>query len=223
MTAFRDAFEKAGMNTAGAELFKLATDALRNHGGSADKAAGKFSQLLRKRNDLLHTLALDFLRRVAVDMAAAAPPAISMKDVDVRKHKRQRPRTQGERAGAFAAATTSVQAMRTIFDERRIDGRAVGDLAWGELLRACHTRALIAASALQQTNEATEDAILLNKIEAFARVDDHSRKVRDVLSAADLERLAEEAHREAPRMIAMGMEHYANMIEQRSGLGEIAP
>ena len=78
----------------------------------------------------------------------------------------------------FAAATTSVQAMRTIFDERRIDGRAVGDLAWGELLRACHTRALIAASALQQTNEATEDAILLNKIEAFARVDDHSRKVQ---------------------------------------------
>lgn len=220
MTAFRDAFQKAGMNTAGAELFKLATDALRNHGGSAEKAAGKFCTLLRKRNDLLNALALDFLHRVAADMAAAAP---AIKPVDVRKHKRQRPRTQSERAGAFAAATTSAQAMRTIFDERRIDGRAVGDLGWGELLRLRHTYALLAASTLQLSNEATENAILLNKIEAFAQVDDHTRKVRDVLSATDLERFDQEARLAAPRVIEMGMRNYANLIEQRNGLGEIAP
>lgn len=215
MTAFRDAFEKAGMNTAGAELFKLATDALRHHGGSAEKSVGKFSQMLRKRNDLLTALALEFLRRVAADMAATAPPVRPVKEVDVRKHQRHRPRTEAERAGAMVAAGTAVQAMRSIFDERYIDGRPIGDLRWGELRAMVHANATSAASYLRLGTEATENAILLDKIEAFAQVENHSTKIRQVLTAGDLKRLDEEARREAPRLVEMGMRYYTDAVEQR--------
>ena len=70
MTAFRDAFEKAGMNTAGAELFKLATDALRNHGGSADKAVGKFSHAAAEAERPIAYARPRLPSPCAVDMAA---------------------------------------------------------------------------------------------------------------------------------------------------------
>jgi hypothetical protein len=213
VTAFKDAFEKAGMNTAGAELYKLATDALRGHGGSAEKTATKFCQMLKKREDLLRALALEFLRGVAADMGTQAPASI--KNIKVREHKRHRPRSEEERTGALIAAGTAVEALRSIFDERHIDGRPIGDLRWGELQGMVHTNANNAASYLRLGTEATENAILLDKIEAFAQVEDHSRKIRQVLSAADLERLAVEARREAPRLVELGMKYYATTIEQR--------
>jgi hypothetical protein len=201
------------MNTAGAELFKLGIDALRGHGGSAEKAASKFCQMLRKRNDLLNALVLEFLRRVAADMGTQAPASI--KNIKVREHRRHRPRTEEERTGALVAAGTAIEAMRSIFDERHIDGRPIGDLRWGELLGMVHTNANNAASYLRLGTEATENAILLDKIEAFAQVEDHSTKIRQVLSATDLERLSNEAHREAPRLVELGMKYYATTIEQR--------
>jgi hypothetical protein len=214
VTAFKDAFEKAGMNTAGAEVYKLGVDALRGHGGSAEKAAPKFCNLLRKRNDLLNALAIEFLRWVAADMGTQPSP-VSIKNIKVREHKRHRPRSEEERTGALIAAGTAVEALRSIFDERHIDGRPIGDLRWGELLGMVHTNANNAASYLRLGTEATENAILLDKIEAFAQVEDHSRKIRQVLSAADLERLAVEARREAPRLVELGMKYYATTIEQR--------
>jgi hypothetical protein len=214
VTAFKDAFEKAGMNTAGAEAYKLGVDALRGHGGSAERAAPKFCNMLRKRNDLLNALAVEFLRWVAIDMGTQPRP-VSIKNIKVREHKRHRPRSEEERTGALIAAGTAVEALRSIFDERHIDGRPIGDLRWGELQGMVHTNANNAASYLRLGTEATENAILLDKIEAFAQVEDHSRKVRQVLSAADLERLDGEARREAPRLVELGMKYYATTIEQR--------
>ncbi len=216
MTAFKDAFEKAGMNTAGAELFKLATAALKNHGGNPDKAAGKFCTLLRKRNDLLTALALEFLRRVATDMAATpSTKDVPVRDYKTRAHKRQRPRTDSERAGALVAAATAAKAMGNIFDERRIDDRAIGDFSWGELLTAIHSEAHLAASYLRQGTQATANALLLDKIEAFAQVADHTTKIRDVLTATDLARLDQEATREAPHVVERGMKLFIATVEER--------
>lgn len=224
-TAFRDAFERAGVDVAGAELYKLATEALRNHGGSAKKATPKFCTMLRKRNDLLTAMASELLSRVAADMSAAAAIAakpVPVKDVDVVKHRRQRPRTDSERAGALSAARTVISAIQSIFDERKIDGQSIGEMRWGELREMVRTKASNASSYLRLGTDATEDALLLDKIEAFTQVADHSTKIRDAMSAKDLERLNEEAKREAPKLVEMGMRKYAQTIADRSGR-EIAP
>jgi hypothetical protein len=48
-------------------------------------------------------------------------------------------------------------------------------------------------------------------------------KIRDVISAAQLQALAEEADVEAPRMIGAGMEAWVNWLEtQRGQRGAIA-
>lgn len=211
MTAIRDALTRAGINTAGIELKKMATEALRSNGGSVEQATVKMTRSMRKRDDLLAALVRDFLQRVA----AETPVAAREKKVDVREHKRQRPRTAAERSGALVAAGTAVQALRSIFEQRIIDGRPIGDLRWGELRAMVHANASSAASYLRLGTEATENAILLDKIEAFAQVEDHSTKIRQVLTAQDLERLDAEAQREAPRLVEMGMRYYTTTVEQR--------
>src|SRR5262249_18004644 len=99
MTAIKDAMTKAGIDTVRAELFSLASQALRAHSGDPAKAVPKFSNLLRRRPDLLDALALDFLCRVAADMGM--PANVKVRAHKVRAHERHRPRTLKEKDAAL--------------------------------------------------------------------------------------------------------------------------
>lgn len=131
----------------------------------------------------------------------------------VKPYKR---RTHEEKQRAIAAAASSVQSIY----ERRIGEMKIGDLTWGELNLRVTENAMSAASYLRQGTEATENAILLDKLVRHAVVDDQSRRVRDVVSALELERMTEEAHIEAPLLVERGMRAYAETIRNRAVLEE---
>jgi hypothetical protein len=195
------------------ELRQRAVEILRANAGNISKATAPFCALLRKRADLLAVLADPYLARLAAEVKA--------KPIAVRAHRRQRKRTATERAAAMHVAGEQVAALRSVFD-RQIDGRPIGDLAWGELRAMVHANAVNAASYLRLGTNATEDAILLDKIEAHARVDNHATRIREIISAAQLEEYVAQAQREAPRLIELGMKQYAATIETRRG-PELAP
>jgi hypothetical protein len=225
MTAIKDALQKAGLDVAAAELHTFAVQAIRGHAGSAADAAGKFEILLRKRPDLFNALVRGYLLQVAGDMKVAGElitPLPAPRDVKVSKmtipehgrraHQRSRRRTAGEKAAAMRVAGQMNEALRSVFDRRVIDGRAIGDLAWGELGTLVDANANNAASYLRLGTEATENAIILDKVHAHANVQDHRTKVRDVLTEAQLMQFIEDARAEAPLVVQMGMHHYRETI-----------
>jgi hypothetical protein len=203
--------EIAIMAGSSAELRKLAIEALRAHRGDPTAALAKFAAMLRKRNDLLDAIAFDYLQSIQRKEKIEPPPP--EKPVKVREHRRQRQRTKEERNAALSVAARQVEVLGSIFDQRQINGRPIGDMRWGELTRECRDNALNAASYLRLGAEATENALLLKKIHDFAVVDDHARKIRDVINAEQLDRLSQEARRETPHMIEIGMRQYAHAIE----------
>lgn len=221
-TAFRAAFEKAGLDTVAAELAKLTAEALRLHGNDPTKALPKFKRVVRKREDLLDVLLLEHLRR-AVQAAATAPtttlpePAPDKRpfSVKVGEHRRRHQRSEEERAAELVAAANQSEILRSVF-EFPVNDRAIGDFAWGELSLAVRDNAYNAASFLRQGTEATAAAILLDKIHAHARVDDHSKLVRQILTAKTLQGYIDEARAEAPKKIEDGMRQYAASLESAS-------
>ena len=60
MTIMKDAFTKAGADTKRLELRAAAREALEAAKGNADRAALRFSAILKKRGELLETLALEY-------------------------------------------------------------------------------------------------------------------------------------------------------------------
>jgi hypothetical protein len=228
MTAIEDAMKKAGMKTGESELYVAACDALRLHGGNAAKAATKFARMLRGRTDLLELLAREYLARVALDMtstkgdeatAQAAEPQkahpkkstgkVKVSGYDVQPYQR---RTPEQRAAETAAWLTSADA---VFETRRINDTALGDLRWRELRALVHENALNAASYLRLGTEATEIAILLDKIDSYAVVSEEEKKVRDIVPAKVLVQFIDEARVEAPQLVEAGMRLYAKHVEQR--------
>jgi hypothetical protein len=205
-------------DAAAAELQKLGLEALRAHGGSEVPAAPKFAAMLRNRPDLLLAMFRDrddllvppvreYLRGVA---AQARGPTV--KPIKVREHRRQRQRTPEEKA-AILRVTVS------LFDRREINGRPVGDMRWGEVQHEVRDNAVNAASYLRLGTQATANALLLKKILDHAVVQDHSTKIRDVISPELFARLDEEATKEAPLFIEKGMRRYATSLETSKEIG----
>ena len=225
MTAIKDALQKAGLDVAASELHSSAVQAIRGHAGSAADAAGKFARLLRSRADLFDALVRGYLLQVAGDMKLAGDPIAPLpapRDVrvskmtipqhDRRAHQRSRRRTATEKAAAIRVAGQINEALRSVFDRRVIDGRAIGDLAWGELGTLVDANANNAASYLRLGTDATENAIILAKVHAHANVQDHRTKIRDVLTEEQLKQFEEEARAEAPLVVQMGMHRYRETI-----------
>src|SRR5262245_1890123 len=118
MTAMKDAMHKAGIDTATSELYTLAVEALRQHGGSIVKAAPKFAALLRKRDDLLEAVARNVLQRAAADMSIPLPGTVDIRASRMHrrpKHQRHRPRTDAERTAALQVAALHNEALRSVF------------------------------------------------------------------------------------------------------------
>ena len=197
-----------------ADLMTTASKILLANKRNPAKALKDFIRVLLARRDLLEELALDYLKRLAADMPKPTGRG-TVKAHPVRQHRR---RTKEERAAAVAAELTAAGA---IFNIRKIDGRPIGDLRWGELRKLVADHASDAASYLRQGTEATADAILLKKISDFAQVTDHSQRIREVVSEKDLVRLDREAAIEAPRVIEIGMRDYADKLTKYQATEEL--
>jgi hypothetical protein len=236
MTAMKDAFAKAAkIDPKLLDLKAAAVQALEATKHNLRRATTRFAATLAQRRELREAIAADFLQRVAAekgidtkDTAATATPKVKEQPADgsvkvtAYKVPSYRRRTHEEREAALQSAGRAAASMASAYD-RQIDGRSIGELRWGELQAMRHQNAFNAASFLRFGTEATANFILLDKIEAYCRVDDHSMKIRDVISAAQLQALAEEADVEAPRMIGAGMEAWVNWLEtQRGQRGAIA-
>jgi hypothetical protein len=211
---------KAGIDTAAAELRKLAQEALKNNRGNINVAAEKFTAMLMlmKRRDLVGSLALQYLKQIAAEpevVIALAAAALEgrPKDVKVKQHSRHRKRTTAEREAALRVAGISVDAINDALGYR-IGGRRVGDFAWGELGTMVMENAQNAASYLRLGTEATANALLLFKIKNHASVDDHEMTIGQVISPADMQVMIDEAYVEAPRVVEIGMHNYAKTVSE---------
>ena len=223
MTAMADAMKKAGVNTATSGVYTVACEHLKQAGNSPQKAASAFARVLRGRSDFLLVVAQHYLTSVAADMAGKpddrtvekesvadpGPKPSARRLIPVREHKRRTPEQVAAEKQAWAASAAA------IYDTRQVNGMPIGSIKWHELQAICHDNAMSAASYLRLGTEATENALLLNKISAYAVVSEMDRTVRDVVPAEVVARLADEARVEAPHLIETGMRLYADHVEQR--------
>jgi hypothetical protein len=167
--------------------------------------------VLKELQHILHTDSdvCDHVLRFYLNARAKAPAATNGAQRKKAPRTPQRRRTPDERAAAIAAKAASAVA---IYSARKINGRAIGEIRWGELRSLVAANANNAASYLRQGTTATADAILLKKIWDHAQVDDHSRKVREVVNAQELMRLDRDAARQAPQIIERTMREYTERL-----------
>lgn len=206
-------------------------------------AVSTFVKLLRKRDDLLNALALDYLTRLGAGQAMsdvqtvhAAPetgaghlvgeppcvpagsgsiPKIKVSEHHVQEHRRRTPeQIEAEKRARMLMADA-------VFESRLIDNRPIGDLRYGELTRLREVHALNAASWLRQGTEATENAILVDKMFKHAHVADTNQCVREFLTAKTLAMMIDEARTEAPRLVERGMQIYREQIERYDEIKEL--
>jgi hypothetical protein len=201
-------------------LEKIAATALRKWNGDIDKAVPHFLQAVRAAK-LIDDLARDYLSRIAgrgqgheaietqkqdADPAPSDTGSIKVREHEVRQHRR---RTQAEKEAAERAMMASAEAIY----EMQIEGRAIGNIAIGEL--ASLKRDLIddASHKLMLGAEQVRNAVLAELIEQHGNVQDQLTRVRDAVSASTLNSLLRQAEQEAPRRIAEAMRHAAAAIE----------
>lgn len=90
-----------------------------------------------------------------------------------------RPDTAARKAARINAVIGNAKAITSLDSFKVRDGRAIGDLSWGELSR------------IKATNE--REAWVLNRILMHARINDHTRIVRDVVTADLIDQAIKEA------------------------------
>ena len=130
--------------------------------------------------------------------------------VDVKKHKRQRPRSHQEIEAAKAAAATSVRAVYNI----RIGNRALGDIAWGELRSLKKQQVHEATANLMLGIDQAQKACLFELLDASCVVTDTTLKIREVVNAQKLSELVEMAKRMAPARVELGIARANEAMEQ---------
>ena len=202
-------------------LKEIATLALRKSSDDIDKALPHFVKAIRV-NNLIDDLAREYLHKfvgLGADHAAfeaqrmnVGPTptnigSIKVRDHDVRQHRR---RTQAEKEAAEAAMLASADA---IF-EMQINGRAIGSIAIGELRALKRDLVDDASHKLMLGAEQVRNAVLAELIEQHCQVDDQLIRVREAVSASQLNSFVSQAEQEAPRRIAEAMRHAAAAMER---------
>jgi hypothetical protein len=208
------------------DLQTAAQRILREHKGKIPEATVALVRFLQTRRPLLLALARDYLEQLTAEAAEEKQQDKSEKGAKGEKTPRPtqdegkirikkyevppyRRRTHEQLIAARAAAASMVGA---IYEARKVNGTAIGDLRWGELTKLVTDECWLAGSYLQHGIEKTETAILLRLIGEFAVVSDHSKKIRDVISPEKLHELMEKARELAPRMVEAGARLYAETI-----------
>jgi hypothetical protein len=203
-------------------LEKLALAALRKHDDDIEQALSHFLRAVREAKQI-DELAREYLHRIVgrgqrhgmdeshIHDADPAPPSLADGSVKVRHHdvRQHRRRTHAEKVAAERAMMASAEA---VF-EMQINGRALGNIAIGEL--AALKRDLVddASHKLMLGTEQVRNAVLAELIEAHCMVQDQLTRVREAISADALAQFIYQAEQEAPRRIAEAMRHAAAAIE----------
>jgi hypothetical protein len=110
------------------------------------------------------------------------------------------------------SAAREVVLLSNVFD-CRINDRPIGDIRWGELTKLIVDNATDAAHFLGLGFDATFNAVLVRMVKEFVTVDDHSKTVRQVLTAAQMQKLIDAASAEAPYQITVGQRQYIKQIQ----------
>jgi len=211
MTAMRAAFEKAGANTADAELQAKLIEAAKHHQGNLTKAADKLVLLMRKREDLLKAALLRLLVQLDPISYRTGSEPTPVKVKAHHRHQYRKHRTWEDREGAKRANERFNIVQVSVFDYR-IDSRPIGEYRWGELTALLNTKASEAAGVLRFYAGETMDAILARRLMEHVQVSDHNRFVRDVVSEATMKDIIELARAEASATVETGKNLYTNLI-----------
>ena len=223
-TTMTTALRKAGLNTVAIELEREARACLARNNNDVQRALLAMVKLVEQRRDLLGALVLDYLKRLshsagdahplAAETAAAGQARSDSQNTiagggtsngrsTVRAHKvrEYKRRTASQKT----AARLAIQVAAGVYD-RRIDGRPIGDITWGELRALGRERGFNAVSYFRYGEAAAADAFLIRKLLSYAQVDDMTRRVRDVVPEDVLAKLDREAFAALPRVITRTME-----------------
>jgi hypothetical protein len=185
-------------------LREIAETALKNHGGDVRLAAPKFLAAVEKAN-----LLPDLVKAYLFTVRQPGQGSIRVKKYEVQQYRR---RTQEEKAAADEAARTSIEAVFGL----RINGRAIGDIAMGELASLRRDLIQDAIQKLVLGVDQVRNAILAEKIEQHVVVPDQLTRVRDAIDAETLVRLLKEAESETPRRLKDAMDRAAEVMEHRT-------
>jgi hypothetical protein len=208
-----------------ARLNDIAVAALNKHNGNAEKALPEFVRAVQAAK-LLDDLALAFLRTITAGRGSGHPSieaqqtdagptpskaptvgSIKVSAHDVRQYRR---RTSAEKEAAERAMMASAEA---VF-ELQIEGRAIGNIAIGELTSLKHDLVDDATHKLMLGAEQVRNAVLAELIERHCTVQDQLVRVRDAVSAKTLAQLVQQAEQEAPRRISEAMRRAAEAMER---------
>lgn len=203
------------------QVTEMAITALKNHNGNIEKALPNFIRAVQTAK-LIDDLARAFLRSIAARGSGqqaveilgrnAGPTqrdgSIKVKAHDVRQHRR---RTTAEKDAAERAVLASAEA---VF-ELQVEGRAIGNIAMGEL--AALKRHLVhdATHKLMLGAEQVRNAIIAELIEQHCIVQDQLMRVREAVDAKTLARFIKQAEQDTPRRIEEAMRRAAEAMGQK--------
>ena len=205
-------------------LETLATKALAKASNDIEIALPHFLRMLREAK-LIDELARDYLRGivgrrtdrgpletqgvgVGSTPLAADVGSIKVRDYKVPTHRR---RTHEEKEAAEKAMLVSADA---VFD-MRINGRAIGAIAIGELTTMRKELYDNAARGIVLHIIDVQNAIIAEQIEQHCSAMDQMTPVRQVIAAKTLEEFVQRAKMLAPRRVEEGVRHARVAMENR--------
>jgi hypothetical protein len=194
-TALGAAMSRAGLNTTELRLRSIAADALRKHHRNIPRALDTFERSVEDDPELIREALLQYLCRFDADMSFPGqnsgdnrpPPAGAGHTVargvgqqaDGPRNQFARPAREPSPAHRAAAAAVARSVAITVLDTFMVrDGRAIGDVRYGELQRMMSTNAVEAAVIRQ----------ILDHGKAA-----HDARVRDVVKVDDLQKFIQRA------------------------------
>jgi hypothetical protein len=207
-----------------ATLEKLATTALQKHNDEIEKALPHFLKAVTAAK-LIDDLAREYLRTIVgrgvgqgilethlLD-ADPMPPSPAIGSIKVREHdvRQHRRRTQAEKEAAEKAMLASADAVFELL----INGRAIGNIAIGEMISLKHELFDSAADYITLGVEQVRNGILAELIEHHCGVvPDQLARVREVISAETLAMLVEQARQQTPDRLRIGKHAGVAAMEQ---------
>jgi hypothetical protein len=219
-TAFRDAFEKAGINTAKLELQQQVKALLDKNRNDPERMLGAFWTLVLRRSDLRHVLLLDYALRIAgtgQDGADAHEPNADSSAPGQTTNDAQSRSAGGKFKHVVRNVPRSPVGKKVMAESLGIWSRKIGDKALNELtyedLPALKRDAIREAGKLVLDGMyCAADALFIGKIENYAVVDDKRTKIRDVIPTDVLQRFNREAAKEAPPVVDVGRIAYETTL-----------
>jgi hypothetical protein len=124
----------------------------------------------------------------------------------VSKHRRHRPKTKELRNAEIAVT------VHAVFKSRMIGKRYIGEISWGELTALSMDSAMDAAAFLEKGTVATETALLLHYLKQSCQVDDHARRIQEVVSPAQFLQAEKRARAMTPQVLELGKQRYISTV-----------